>query len=480
MIVVSFGLTYALWEKAKQIGILSSLKEVFEDEAEELLRLGIYQLCTHGDAMQNYEDWLAMNYLPDAYPLSSQQICKILAKADQGKMDEYFKLRYKATVASYNDKKAEARKNGLTLPPMMMAIDSSSIGTYSTTIENAAFGHAKQDDFLKPVNLTYCTDYYTGDTCYAYESEGSVTDMSLFPQILMNMQNNGFDLSDVLLTTDRGYSSIMNIQKQLNCGLKFLTGIKLSEDTVKCEIDKYKSSLNNPVFMNGALGVFARTVDDANWVSNEHGSNKDNKVLIHLYNDAELGVRQTRAFMTDLQKVIDCRNKSLKAEPALWSRYSKYIEQNQNKEWVMKASNVEHACKYNGYFAIRTNTVANAFDSLVIYRERNIVETAFRQFKVLNEGDRLYATNLTYRGKIFIHILAQTLRMMLSVCACEHKASGRVLPGDSLTKAMLQLQKLQATKPAGRDVWIVKEIPNKTRDLYDLFKIPYPKKQVKN
>ena len=76
-------------------------------------------------------------------------------------------------------------------------------------------------------------------------------------------------------------------------------------------------------------------------------------------------------------------------------------------------------------------------------------------------------------------MLAQSLRMMMSVAAAHHKADGKILLGDSLTKAMLQLQKLQACRPAGRDSWITKEIPRKTRDLLDLFGVPYPQKHLK-
>ena len=139
----------------------------------------------------------------------------------------------------------------------MMAIDSTSISTYSETIDDAAYGHAQQNDFLKQVNLTLCVDYATGDTCYAYESEGSINDMALYPSLLMRMQSCGLDLSNVLLVTDRGYSSVMNIQKQIDCKLRFLTGTRLSEDSVKKLIDKYRSSLSSPVFM-GECGVNAR------------------------------------------------------------------------------------------------------------------------------------------------------------------------------------------------------------------------------
>ena len=43
-----------------------------------------------------------------------------------------------------------------------------------------------------------------------------------------------------------------------------------------------------------------------------------------------------------------------------------------------------------------------------------------------------------------------------------------------------KLQTLQASRPAGRGIWIVKEIPKKTRDLFDLLGVAYPQKHVKN
>ena len=90
----------------------------------------------------------------------------------------------------------------------------------------------------------------------------------------------------------------------------------------------------------------------------------------------------------------------------------------------MNTKSIEKACKYNGGFAIRTNEIKDPFQSLSIYRERNIVETAFRQFKVLNGADRLYCTQTSYKGKIFIHLLAQTMRMMMSVSATRNYDSG--------------------------------------------------------
>lgn len=399
----------------------------------------------------------------------------------QENIDQYFKLKHERVTKDHLKKEEEAKKQNLQLSPMMMAIDSTSISTWSESIDNAAFGHAKQDDFLKQVNLTFCIDYFTGDLCYAYESEGSVNDMSLFADILLRMQNVGLYLSKTLLTTDRGYASILNIQKLIKCKLMFLTGMSLKEDSIKAAIDRYKPSLNNPMFMNGKLGIYARTADTEKWTSTSDGVSDEKKVFLHLYHDAALGERQTIGLMRDLQDILDKKKANTTVDKNVWKKYSGFFDQNtKTHEWSLNSTKVQNACKYHGYFTIRTNTIEDPFQSLVIYRERNIVESAFRQFKVLNESDRMYATGTSYKGKLFIYMLAQTIRMMMCICASNHKPDAKVLPGDSFDKAMLQMQRLQASRPAGRGIYIVKEIPKKTRDLFETFKIPFPKKQIKD
>lgn len=121
---------------------------------------------------------MTLNYLPEAEPLSSQNISSILASVTQEQIDQYFNLRHNRLVEKHNIIIDNANKQGIAIPPIIMAVDSTSISTYSETITDAAYGHAKQDDFLKQINLTLCVDYDTGDTCYAYECEGSITDMS--------------------------------------------------------------------------------------------------------------------------------------------------------------------------------------------------------------------------------------------------------------------------------------------------------------
>ena len=46
-----------------------------------------------------------------------------------------------------------------------------------------------------------------------------------------------------------------------------------SYDSIKAAIDRYKDSLNNPMFMNGKLSIYARTADTEKWTSTSEGVN---------------------------------------------------------------------------------------------------------------------------------------------------------------------------------------------------------------
>ena len=59
------------------------------------------------------------------------------------------------------------------------------------------------------------------------------------------------------------------------------------------------------MFMNGKLGIYARTADTEKRTSTSDGVNDEHKVYLHLYHDAALGEHQTIALMRDLQNILD-------------------------------------------------------------------------------------------------------------------------------------------------------------------------------
>ncbi len=231
-VVRTCGPSYAAWFHLHQSGQLDTLQTVFgEQDGSLYAALAVYLFCG-GKAMQNFPDWLSRTYLPKIEPVDGQRISELLLKVDQSKMDHYFKLRFEQLLDTARKKRALANdQHERHRRPLTIAFDSTSISTYSETIDHAEYGHAKRGPDLKQVNLALVCDQLSGEVIYAYEYSGSINDRGSFDHILENMVQAGFALNEVELVLDRGYKSMHNIQKQLNAGLKFLQGLPIDEDT---------------------------------------------------------------------------------------------------------------------------------------------------------------------------------------------------------------------------------------------------------
>jgi transposase len=460
--VVSWGATYACLNTAKALGLPDSLKSIFgQEDATKLLLLAVYQYITAG-AMMNFEEWAPGVWLPHAEGLTSQRISELLSKVTQEKMTKYFKERFDLANKRYEQLNLGDGYH-------FLALDSTAISTYSESIEDAAYGHAKQNPELRQVNYTLGVDYLTGDVVYGYQSQGSITDKTIYPELLEDMKSHGFDLGKTVLVTDRGYESIHNIQKLLNSDLCYICGVPLTETSVKQRIIRHWEALNSSGFYNADLEVFAHTVREK-WYSGSPQVAGD--YWLHIYRDPRLAQLQSSQLLAKVDKVLKAKEAGKEADPELWREVKRFLIQTEKGEWFKNIKQLDEALKYNGCFAIRTNCISNPFDALIIYRRRNIVETAFRLFKVLNDGRRMYAGNSTYLGKLFIYTLAEAIRFAQMVTTTNNSERlGIKKPGDSMETVKMILSRLKAKKGSKSQNWRVQKVNKKARDTLDLLGI---------
>lgn len=147
---IRVGVTYAAWKTAEKMKILDDLTAVFgEEKGRYLLALAAYTL-DGGGAMMNFEDWVAQVWLPDIEPSNGRRISELLTKLSVTQFEEYYKKRYD-------------RANGRQAGAVPLSFDSTSISTYSTTITDAAWEHAKQTPELREVNYMVVCDHDSGD-----------------------------------------------------------------------------------------------------------------------------------------------------------------------------------------------------------------------------------------------------------------------------------------------------------------------------
>lgn len=470
--VVSYGASAACWLVAQQSGMLEDLKKTFGAEVgADLLRLAVYQYLD-GGSMDCFEQWASQHWLPKARTFSGQRISEMLSKITHQDITSYLKLRNHRCVEHFNKVKTQAEELKKPGPRFRyLALDSTALSTYSVTISSAAYGYAKQNPELRQVNFTLGVDYLNGDVCYAYESEGSITDKSVYPHLMMDLHHNGYNLQDTVIVTDRGYQSIYNIQRLLDIEINYVCGVPLTEESVKQLFERYKSSLSNPAFLNGRLKVAARTNKEL-WEKATDSGPLHLSTSLHLYKYPELAAQQAISLHQKIEEVLEKKNSGEKLHSADRSRVRNYIVENNKNVWVKNIKGLEEFLTRAGCFAIRTNCIEDPFECLAVYKQRQIVETAFRQMKVLNGNNRLRCTERTYVGKLLLFVIAQSLRMRMLYTVKENEQRLDLdLPGDSLDKAMAMLKGIMAIRPPSKAVWAGRPISKKARDILELLGI---------
>lgn len=470
--VVSYGASAACWLVAQQSGMLEDLKKTFGAEVgADLLRLAVYQYLD-GGSMDCFEQWASQHWLPKARTFSGQRISEMLSKITHQDITSYLKLRNHRCVEHFNKVKTQAEELKKPGPRFRyLALDSTALSTYSVTISSAAYGYAKQNPELRQVNFTLGVDYLNGDVCYAYESEGSITDKSVYPHLMMDLHHNGYNLQDTVIVTDRGYQSIYNIQRLLDIEINYVCGVPLTEESVKQLFERYKSSLSNPAFLNGRLKVAARTSKEL-WEKATDSGPLHLSTSLHLYKYPELAAQQAISLHQKIEEVLEKKNSGEKLHLVDRSRVRNYIVENNKNVWVKNIKGLEEFLTRAGCFAIRTNCIEDPFECLAVYKQRQIVETAFRQMKVLNGNNRLRCTERTYVGKLLLFVIAQSLRMRMLYTVKENEQRLDLdLPGDSLDKAMAMLKGIMAIRPPSKAVWAGRPISKKARDILELLGI---------
>lgn len=469
---LSIGLTWSAVQIAQNTGILKHLQQVFGKElGEQILYLAIYKLAG-GTSMMTYDCWRQQVWLPQNWRLSGQKISEILTSIDKAQINDYFQLRHLRQDEVWHEifKKNPQLKHR----KIEYALDSTSISSYSNQ-PMAQFGHAKQNNELKQINLTVVCDQRSGEIVFAYLYDGSVNDVASLQDVLWAMKEAKFDLNNNILVTDRGYNSLLNVQKMINLELSFVQGVKRQEDVIKAAFKKHKVSLMNGAFYNGHLRASAFSYKEQ-WQQNEGTC----PVYVHLYRLDERYEQQRALIWKNVAEMIELKRNGKRIPSDQWDEYGRYLVEKKDGEgqltWMIDAQRMDQASERATQFVLRSNCVSNPFKALEIYRHRGMVEQDFNQMKNWVDGDRLRVGAQAVQGKMFVTVLATTLRMMMLFRAksvLEQKPGYRI-PNDSIDCLLKTLELVKADKRKNANAWVRNMISAKRRRCFELLELPEP------
>lgn len=101
--------------------------------------------------MENLASWLGGVYLAGVEPIDGQRISELLGRVTRAKVELFFMARFNRlhkVARQIREEKAKTDPEAIN-EPLTIAFDSTSISTYSSTIEDAEYGKAKDNPDLK-------------------------------------------------------------------------------------------------------------------------------------------------------------------------------------------------------------------------------------------------------------------------------------------------------------------------------------------
>ena len=484
------GPTYAAWAHAKLSGMLGDLEAAFgKEDAHLLIALAIYRICVPGGAMENFGSWLGGVYLPNIEPVSGQRISELLGRVTRAKIDQFFAARFNVLLAqARKDREIRAKKRPEAIQdPLTIAFDSTSISTYSETIEEAEYGKAKANPELKQVNLTFACDQKSGEVLYAREYEGSINDVASFIDIFRDMRELGFQGEDVEIVTDRGYKSPHNIQAQLDAGVKFVQGLRIDEKSIKAKFDRHMNELRGNANYLPDWGYSTLTLskeEDEVWEQKTTLTQQTVRVHTHLYYSADLALRAKKTLLTKLDEIIGNKSLGKQVKAETWTKYGSCaanVGTKNEPKWIRHMQEINKRLRYAGCFAIRTNYRHDPIEALTVYRKRAKIETQYRIFKTNIEGCRMNATQMSYTGKLFMFTLATSLRSKMGTTArAIAQTNNTTVPNNSLDTILMELAKVTIRRRGTSLIWRPDMVTKKQREYFALLGLVPPKGIFRN
>jgi hypothetical protein len=121
-----YGATYALEKIAIKLGLLEDLQSCVKSELNKLLSIVFYLILGNNRALMNFNYWAANHTHPYAENISSQDSSRLFASISDEQVNNFFKLQAKRRIEKE-----------------YWAYDSTSISSYSETLEQIKYGKNK-------------------------------------------------------------------------------------------------------------------------------------------------------------------------------------------------------------------------------------------------------------------------------------------------------------------------------------------------
>ena len=440
----SYGLFYFLKRISEKIKLIKILEKSLQKHWEEICMLSFYIIASEKPLMY-MEDWLEENASYTVGRMSSQRISDLLGAFGQKERNDFFKAWCEANTSDE-----------------YMALDITSISSYSKLIQDCEYGYNRDGEELKQINLCLLFGEETGLPVYQTVYSGSLKDVSTFKATVseINAVSGGKRL---VFVTDKGFYSEKNIKMLVEKykGSEFLIAVPFVNKWARELVKEERGKIDKVSNIVKTSGVPIRGTNRKITLSDMHLS------AYILYNpEREVNSRNNLyAHVAWLKETLENGDQY----PDIQEDIDKYLLVKKNNTVEINEKVLDKELETSGWLVMLGNgdlTIQKAHD---IYRKKDVVEKAFYKYKNILGFQRLRVhSDRRMKNKLFIGFIAMIIVSYIHKVMKEKGLYKKM----TMDKLFITLQKLRKTVIKGYH--ILSPITKEQREVFSAFSIPIP------
>ena len=454
-----YGATYLLESFSDAIGLTKDLKQCFPDTYDQIMSIAFYLILEDNNPLYRFEKWNLTHKHPYGQDITSPRSSELFASITDEEITKFMRLQAKRRVEDE-----------------YWAYDSSSISSYSETLNQVQWGKNKEDDKLPQINLLLVFGEKSGLPFYYRKLAGNIPDSKTVKHLLEDLDIMGFGKTKFVM--DRGFYSESNINGLYKEHVKFLVGVKTSLKFFRKNLDVIYDDIRMFNNFDESIATYGYTVS-TDWDYTQERPYKGDvikekrRMYIHYYYSIEKGADDEMAFDKRIAEMYS----ELKTGELVESHrksYEKFFEIKETpvrgRQVSFKEEAIKEARRYLGYFALVTNEKMDAFTALHLYRRKDVVEKAFGNIKDrLNMRRLLSKSERSLDGKLFLEFIA-----LILISHLDHKMKETNLYKNySMQQLLDKLDVIECFEDEGRSMR-VGELLEKQMDIYKALGVALP------
>jgi transposase len=455
---IRFGATHLLDYISNHIGLTQILNDIFLDDAKKLLSLSFFNVIEHKPSMY-CKYFVAGNILSiNSLEVTTQKISELLDRITDSDKANFYRI----WAEKINDNE-------------YLSLDTTLISTYSSNISKNSRGYNKQHKKLQQVNLCLLFCEISGLPVYATIYDRSLNDVITLIRAIKQtsiIKNRAYKL-----VLDSKFYSKNNINYLLFSENKsdFLLSVPGTTILKNKLIEEHKYIFNNinyaiPVNNDQLFGTTKRF----NW---------ENKKFIyaHIFINPKINDASRNKIIEDFDIMYNnaVKNPELYINDPDYSyalifmRSSKsptgYIVKKNQKAYYESRSKA-------GWFVLISNSIKDAKKAIEIYRRRDTIK---KSFNMLKNFMKKKCTDLNddnkYENKIFVSFLSLIFLSFMHNIMKDND----IYKLFTIDQIFSELNTINGLKVDEENL-IIDPLTKITKDIYDLFKCPYPISKIKD